>query len=139
MMLKIAVIDGQGGGIGHYIIKALKDNFDDKIEIIALGTNAAATANMMKAKANKGASGENAIIWNTQKVDVIIGPLSIIVANGMMGELTPKMAEAIGSSEAKKILLPINQEGINIIGFLKEPLPHLVEKLILHIKEELNV
>ncbi len=138
-MLKIAVIDGQGGGIGQYIIKALRENFGDKIEIIALGTNAAATANMMKAKANKGASGENAIVYNTRKVDVIIGPLSIIVSNAMMGELTPKMADAVGSSEAKKFLLPINQEGIEIIGVIKEPLPHLVEKLILHLREELNV
>lgn len=138
-MLKVAVIDGQGGGIGSFIIKSLRETFGDKIEIIALGTNAAATANMMKAKANKGASGENAIIWNVKKVDLILGPLSIIVANAMMGELTAAMAEAIGSSEAKKILLPINQEGIDIVGFLKEPLPHLVEKLILHIKEEFNV
>lgn len=138
-MLKVAVIDGQGGGIGSFIIKSLRETFGDKIEIIALGTNAAATANMMKAKANKGASGENAIIWNVKRVDLILGPLSIIVANAMMGELTAAMAEAIGSSEAKKILLPINQEGIDIVGFLKEPLPHLVEKLILHIKEEFNV
>ncbi|MEJ5226487.1 DUF3842 family protein [Thermodesulfovibrio sp.] len=138
-MLKVAVIDGQGGGIGSFIIKSLRETFGDKIEIVALGTNAAATANMMKAKANKGASGENAIIWNVKRVDLILGPLSIIVANAMMGELTAAMAEAIGSSEAKKILLPINQEGIDIVGFLKEPLPHLVEKLILHIKEEFNV
>lgn len=138
-MLKIAVVDGQGGGIGSYIIKSLRETFGDKIEIFALGTNATATANMMKAKANKGASGENAIVWNSTKVDIIIGPLSILVANAMMGELTPKMAEAIGSSDAKKIILPINQEGIEIIGLVKEPLPHLVEKLILHIKEEFNV
>lgn len=138
-MLRIAVIDGQGGGIGSYIIKLLRDNFGDKVEILALGTNAAATANMMKSKANKGASGENAIVWNAKRVDLILGPLSILVANGMMGELTPKMAEAIGSSDAKKILLPLNQEGIEIIGALKEPLPHLVEKLILQIKEEFNV
>lgn len=138
-MLKIAVIDGQGGGIGSYIIKSLREEFGDKVEIYALGTNAAATANMMKAKANKGASGENAIIWNVSKVDIITGPLSIIVANSMMGELTPKMAEAIGSAGAKKVLLPINQEGIDVIGFNKEPLPHLVEKLILYLKEELHV
>ncbi len=138
-MLKIAVIDGQGGGIGSYIIKALREEFGDKIEIIALGTNAAATANMMKAKANKGASGENAIIWNINKVDMILGPLSIIVSNSMMGELTSKMAEAICSSEAKKFLLPITQENIEIIAVVKEPLPHLVEKLILQIKEEINV
>lgn len=72
-MLKIAVIDGQGGGIGSYIIKSLREAFGDKIEILALGTNAAATANMMKCKANKGASGENAIIWNVKKVDLILG------------------------------------------------------------------
>lgn len=138
-MIKIAVIDGQGGGIGSFIIKSLRESFGDKIEILALGTNAAATANMMKSKANKGASGENAIVWNASKVDLIIGPLSILVANAMMGELTSKMAEAVGSSPAKKILLPINQEGIEIISVVKEPLPHLVEKLILHIKEEFNV
>lgn len=138
-MRRIAVIDGQGGGIGSYIIKILRENFGDSIEIIALGTNAAATANMMKSKANKGASGENAIVWNANRVDIILGPLSILVANGMMGELTPKMAEAIGSSRAKKILLPLNQEGVEVVGAVKEPLPHLVEKLILQIKEELNV
>lgn len=138
-MLKIAVIDGQGGGIGSYIIKALREAFGDKIEILALGTNAAASANMMKAKANKGASGENAIVWNCTKVDLIIGPLGIIVSNAMMGELTPKMAEAVCNSPAKKILLPVTQENIDIIGIVKEPLPHIVEKLILHLKEELNV
>lgn len=138
-MLKIAVIDGQGGGIGSFIIKSLRESFGDKIEILALGTNAAATANMMKSKANKGASGENAITWNVRKVDIITGPLSILIANGMIGEVTPKMVEAIGSSNAKKILLPINQEGVDIVGTIKEPLPHLVEKLILHIKEEFNV
>ncbi|MCS7215760.1 MAG: DUF3842 family protein [Thermodesulfovibrio sp.] len=138
-MLKIAVVDGQGGGIGSYIIKSLREAFGDKVEILALGTNAAATANMMKCKANKGASGENAIVWNVSKVDLIVGPMSIIAAHGMMGEMTPKMVEAIGSSPARKFLLPINQEGIDIIGLIKEPLPHLVEKLILHIKEEFNV
>ncbi|MEN2986220.1 MAG: DUF3842 family protein [Thermodesulfovibrionaceae bacterium] len=138
-MLKVAIVDGQGGGIGSYIIKSLREAFGDRIEIIALGTNAAATANMMKCKANKGASGENAILCCVKKVDLIVGPISIIIANSMMGELTPKMAEAIGSSEAKKFLLPITQEDVEIIGFEKEPLPHLVEKLILRIKEEFHV
>lgn len=138
-MLRIAVIDGQGGGIGSFIIKSLRESFGDRIEILALGTNAAATANMMKNKANKGASGENAITWNVKRVDIITGPLSILIANGMMGEVTPKIVEAIGSSDAKKILLPITQEKVDIIGTVKEPLPHLVEKLILYIKEEFNV
>lgn len=134
-MKKIAVIDGQGGGIGSLIIKMLREEFGDTVEIIALGTNSTATSAMMKTRANKGATGENAIVWNSSKVDIITGPLSIIMANGMLGELTPKMAEAIATSPAKKILIPLNQEGVEIIGNVKEPLPHLIEKLITHIKE----
>ncbi|MBF0558527.1 MAG: DUF3842 family protein [Nitrospirae bacterium] len=134
-MLKIAVIDGQGGGIGSLIIKRLKEELGDRIEIIALGTNSTATTAMMKARANKGATGENAIRWNTGRVEVITGPLSIILANGMMGELTAPMAEAIATSPAKKILLPLNQEDIEVLGLAREPLPHLIEKLIERIKE----
>ncbi len=129
-MLKVAVVDGQGGGIGSVIVKRLRESFGEEIEIIALGTNSTATAAMMKARANRGATGENAILINANRVDVIVGPVSIISANSMLGELTPKMAEAISTSEAKKILLPLNQEGIEIIGIEHEPLPHLVEKVI---------
>ena len=129
-MLRIAVVDGQGGGIGSVVVKRLRESFGEEIEIIALGTNSTATASMMKARANRGATGENAIVFNANRVDVIIGPVSIISANSMLGELTPKMAEAISSSEAKKVLLPLNQEGIEIIGIQREPLPHLVEKVI---------
>lgn len=129
-MLKIAVVDGQGGGIGSLIVKRLRDEFGDEIEILALGTNAAATSAMMKSRSDKGATGENAIVRNANRVNIIIGPLSIVLPNAMLGELTPKMAEAIVSSDAKKILLPLNQEGINMIGVEKEPLPHLVEKII---------
>jgi len=129
-VLKIAVIDGQGGGIGSLIVRRLRDEFGDEIEILALGTNAAATSAMMKSRSDKGATGENAIVRNANRVNIIIGPLSIVLPNAMLGELTPKMAEAIVSSDAKKILLPLNQEGINMIGVEKEPLPHLVEKII---------
>ena len=139
VMLKIAVIDGQGGGIGSLIVKRLKDEFKDRIEVIALGTNAAATSAMMKSHANKGATGENAIIYNSGRVDMLIGPLSITLPNAMLGEVTGKMAEAIISSEARKILLPLNQEGIEIAGVNKEPLPHLIELLISKIKETENV
>jgi hypothetical protein len=139
VMLKIAVIDGQGGGIGSLIVKRLKDEFKDRIEVIALGTNAAATSAMMKSHANKGATGENAIIYNSGRVDMLIGPLSIALPNAMLGEVTGKMAEAIVSSEARKILLPMNQEGIDIAGVNKEPLPHLIELLISKIKETENV
>ncbi len=138
-MVRIAVIDGQGGGIGSLIIKRLKETLGDKIEIIALGTNSTATMAMMKARANKGATGENAIQWNTGRVEIITGPLSITLANGMMGELTSKMAEAIASSSARKILLPLNQEDIEVLGTAKEPLPHLIEKLVERIKEVVHV
>jgi len=137
-VLKIAVVDGQGGGIGSLIIKRLRDEFGDKIEILALGTNATATSAMMKSRSNKGATGENAIVWNVGRTNMIIGPLSIVLPNAMFGELTPKMAEAIASSDAKKILLPLNQEGIDVIGVEKEPLPHMIEKIIETVRQEMG-
>ncbi|MBN2654714.1 MAG: DUF3842 family protein [Nitrospirae bacterium] len=137
--MKIAVIDGQGGGIGSLITKRLREEFGDCIEIIALGTNSTATSAMMKARANKGASGENAIVWNSLKVDYITGPLSIILANSMLGEVTPKMAEAVASSSARKFLIPLNQECVEVTGLHKEPLPHILDKLIEQIREASNV
>lgn len=138
-MKKIAVIDGQGGGIGSLIIKRLKEAFGESFEIIALGTNSTATSSMMKSRANKGATGENAIILNAGRVDIIAGPLSILLSNGFLGELTPEIAEAISSSPAKKFLLPLNQEGVEIMAAAKEPLPHLIDHLIKRIMEEKNV
>jgi hypothetical protein len=137
-VFKIAVVDGQGGGIGSLIVKRLRDEFGDKIEILALGTNAAATSAMMKSRANKGATGENAIVWNSNRVTMIIGSLSIVLPNAMLGELTPKMADAILSSGAKKTLLPLNQEGIDITGIEKEPLPHMIEKIIENVRQEIG-
>ncbi len=134
-MVRMAVIDGQGGGIGSLIIKRLKDELGDRIEIIALGTNSTATMAMIKARANKGATGENAIQWNSGRVEIITGPLSIMLANGMLGELTPKMAEAIASSPARKLLLPLNQERL---GGIKELLPYLIERLVERIKAMIN-
>ncbi len=128
--MRICVIDGQGGGIGAAIIKRLKEVYQEQHEVIALGTNAVATAQMMKARANRGASGENAIVRTVARVDVIMGPLSIVLANSMMGELTPRMAEAVSSSPAPKLLLPLTQEKVEIAGLVPEPLPHLVEKLV---------
>lgn len=127
---RICVIDGQGGGIGSTIIKKLKDLLGETVEIIALGTNAIATAQMLKAKANRGASGENAIVQTAGKVDIIIGAVSIIMAHSMMGEVTPRMAEAVASSPAKKLLIPLSQENIEIIGIASVPLPHLIDALI---------
>lgn len=139
-MKKIGVIDGQGGGIGSLIIKRLREELGESVEIIALGTNSTATSSMMKARANKGATGENAIILNVNKVDIIVGPLSIILSNGFLGELTPAIAKAISSSmTTKKFLLPLNQENVEIMAVAKEPLPHLIDYLIKRIKEEKDV
>jgi hypothetical protein len=131
----IAVIDGQGGGIGSTIVKRLREVFAEEVEIIALGTNAMATGAMLKAGANKGASGENAIVQTVKRVDVIIGTIGAVLANSMMGELTPKMAEAIASSPATKCLLPLKIPEVQIIGAPKEPLPHLIDQLIKRIQE----
>jgi NAD(P)-dependent dehydrogenase (short-subunit alcohol dehydrogenase family) len=138
-MKRIAVIDGQGGGIGSFIIKALREQLGEGIEIIALGTNSTATTAMLKARANKGATGENAIAWNARRVDLIAGPLSIVLSNSMLGELTPRMAEAVAAAPARKLLLPLNQEQVEIIGGVKEPLPHLIDALVARIKEECDV
>ena len=129
-MKKICVIDGQGGGIGSAIIKKIKESFGESIEVIALGTNAIATAQMIKARANRGASGENSIVQTVQQVDVIIGPIGIIMAHAMLGEVTPAMAEAIARSSARKILLPLSQENIEIAGVENIPLPRLIDVLI---------
>jgi hypothetical protein len=125
----IIVIDGQGGGIGGAIIKELKKVLGESVELIALGTNSMATAAMLSSGANKGATGENAIVFNCAKADYIVGSINIILVNSMMGELTEKMAVAISSSPAKKILLPVTQEQIDIVGLKKEPLPHIVKEL----------
>jgi hypothetical protein len=130
VMLKICIIDGQGGGIGAAVIKRLKEIYEETIEIIALGTNAIATSQMLKAKANRGASGENAIVQTVKQADLIIGPVGIIMAHAMMGEVTPKMAEAVAASPAKKILIPLSQEKIDIVGVVLAPLPHLLDQLI---------
>jgi hypothetical protein len=130
MMIKFCIIDGQGGGIGATIIKKLREKLGESSDIIALGTNAIATSQMLKAKANRGASGENAIVQTVKQVDLVIGPIGIVMANSMMGEVTPKMAEAVASCSAKKILLQLSQENVEIVGTAAIPLPHLIDELI---------
>ncbi len=132
--MKIAVIDGKGGGIGCQIVERLKSLKRDDIEIIVLGTNSQATANMLRAGGNDGATGENAIVWMSDKVDVIIGPMAIIAANSMMGEISPKMAESVASSKAKKLLLPVSKCNFEIIGLESYQLKQLFDELLEKIK-----
>jgi hypothetical protein len=139
MTKRICVIDGQGGGIGLLLVKALKEFYNESIQLIALGTNAIATSQMLRAGANRGASGENAICQTLPTADCIVGPISITWPHAMLGEITPRMAEAVMASRAVKILLPLSQEPVEIVGVIKEPLPHLVQMAVeKKIKEVLN-
>jgi hypothetical protein len=138
MLKRICVIDGQGGGIGATLIKYLKETFAEDVELIGLGTNAIATAQMLKAGANKGASGENAICRTVMLADYLVGPIAVSWANAMLGEVTPKMAEAVSSSPALKFFLPLCEENAEIVSVNKEPLPHLVQAVVKKIKERID-
>lgn len=135
-MKRLCVIDGQGGGIGATLIKCLKETFGESVELIGLGTNAIASAQMLKAGANRGASGENAIVQTVPTADLILGPIAITWANAMLGEVTARMAAAITSSPAPKILLPLTQESVVLVGAVSEPLPHMVKRIVNEIIKE---
>ena len=128
--MRVAVIDGQGGGIGKSIIEKIKEECGDEICIIALGTNALATSTMLRAGADLGATGENAIKHNIQDVDYILGTMGILVPNAMLGELSPAMAEAIGSAKARKIILPYQKCNVYVVGTNNEPLQRQIEELV---------
>lgn len=133
--MRIAVVDGQGGGIGRHIVEKIRREFPEDVEILALGTNALATSVMLKAGANEGATGENAVTFNAGRVDIILGPISIVFSNSMLGEMTPAMASAISSSGAKKILIPLNRSGVDIVGVKSEPLPHMIEEVVARVRD----
>ena len=117
------------------IIKRLREVLGEEVEVICLGTNAMATGALLKAGANKGASGENAIVQTVKTVDIVTGTIGLLVVNSMLGEVTPQITEAIASSQATKCFLPLKMLEVEIIGASKEPLPHLVDKLVIRIQE----
>mgnify|MGYP004471649005 FL=1 len=133
--MKIAVIDGQGGGIGRHMTAALRDRLPEDVKIYGLGTNAIAMGAILKAGANEAAAGENAIVFMANRVDVIFGSIAILISGSMCGEVTAKMVAAIGESEAQKILLPINRNKVTLIGVESEPVPHQIEKLVAKVAE----
>lgn len=135
----VAVIDGMAGGIGAQVIKAIREELPSYIEIYALGTNSIATSAMMKSHANKGATGENAIVVSSKKANVIVSPISIVMPNSMMGEVTSRMSEAVCDSEAFKILLPLVTENLEIVGIEGKPLSLLIKDAVKLIKKEFNI
>lgn len=113
--MKIIVIDGQGGNIGKQLVKGIKESFPD-VYVRAIGTNSTATSNMLKGGADEGATGENAVVVGCRQADIIVGPIGIIVADALLGEVSEKMAQAINTSDAKKVLIPLNKCDVLIAG-----------------------
>ena len=132
--MKITVIDGLGGGLGSQIIDELNSKLANHVELIALGTNARATSNMIESGADWGATGENPIKVNSAEVDIIVGPLGIIIPNSMHGEITPVMAEAIADSKASKFLIGIRQPHVQIMGMKDLSINEMIEEVTKKIK-----
>lgn len=113
--MKVLIIDGQGGGLGRQLVSAVKEKCPEA-EVLAVGTNSTATGAMFRAGADQAATGENAVLVACRKADVIIGPVGIVIADSMLGEITPAMAAAVGQSRARRILLPVNQCDNIVVG-----------------------
>ena len=115
--MNILVIDGQGGNIGRQLVKQIKEEFPDQ-SVRAIGTNAIATGNMLKGGADEAATGENAVVVGCRQADIVVGPMGIIVPDALLGEVSPRMAQAVAESGAKKILIPLNRCDIIVPGTL---------------------
>lgn len=113
--MKVLIIDGQGGGLGRQLVTVIKERYP-QVEVLAVGTNSLATGAMLKAGADQAATGENSVVVASARVDVILGPVGIVIADSMLGEITPKMALAVGQSSAKRILIPVNLCDNIIVG-----------------------
>jgi uncharacterized protein (UPF0261 family) len=135
----IAVIDGMGGGIGTQIVTQLRQELPLDVEILALGTNAVATQKMMQSRASRGASGENAIRVSIGQADLILAPISVVVPNSMMGEITPAIAEAVAGAPGRKLFLPINQPHFEIVGIEWKALTKQILAAIAVIRQAMQV
>lgn len=127
--MKIVVIDGQGGKLGRALVEEIRA-LKVACELIAVGTNAIATQAMMTAKPDGGATGENAVIFNCKDADYIVGPIGILVANALLGEISPAITQAVSSSRAKKILLPQNRCGVSIVGTMELTLSEQIRQAV---------
>ncbi|MDD3213565.1 MAG: DUF3842 family protein [Eubacteriales bacterium] len=123
--MNVLVIDGQGGGMGRALVTAIRQ-IAPSLSLIALGTNATATAAMLRAGAQQGATGENAICCQCRKADVIVGVVGILHANALLGEISPAIASAVSESDAEKVLIPLDRCGLHIIGVAKQPLETMI-------------
>ena len=132
--MNILVMDAQGGGIGKQVVTAVRARFPD-VTITAVGTNAAATTAMLRAGADEGATGENAAVVCCRRADVIIGPVGIVIADALLGEVTPRMAVAVGQSAAKRILIPVNHCANFIAGVADMSVGRLVDSVVAELEK----
>lgn len=130
--MKILVIDAQGGGIGKQLVAAIKESMPSA-SVTAVGTNTVATSAMLKAGADNAATGENAVVVNSRRADVIIGPIGIVIADAMLGEITARMANAVAQSDAKRILIPINHCDNIVVGVSDLNIAKLIQAVIVEL------
>ena len=135
--MNILVIDAQGGGIGRQLVTAIREKMAEA-DITAVGTNTVATAAMLKAGADNAATGENAVVVNTRRADVIVGPIGIVIADAMLGEVTPRMAVAVGQSAAKRILIPVNHCANFIAGVADMSVGRLVDSVVAELEKTIR-
>ena len=132
----VAVIDGQGGGMGRGLVESIKKKWP-KLHVRAVGTNSLATSAMLRAGADDGATGENAVVFNARQADLLLGPIGILTPNGLLGEVSPAMAGAVGASEAVKILLPSQRCSIRLAAGDPQPLQFYLDQALRLLEEEL--
>ena len=125
--MKIVVLDGQGGGIGRALVSAIAQKLPEGAELLCVGTNAMATAAMLKAGAQRGATGENSVRWAAEHADVLVAPIALVLKDSMMGEVTGNMAACVGESRAKKILVPTQRCNAYVAGVSDMSMQQLVE------------
>ena len=126
----IVVIDGQGGGLGAALVSRLKARLGDSVQLWAVGTNALATAAMRKAGADRGATGENAVCYNAGRADLILGPIGLISANSLRGEISPTIAAAVSAAPARRILVPVSSCGVLVAGAVGQKLEDLLQSAV---------
>ena len=132
--MEILVIDGQGGGLGRQLVAAVKKAVPQAV-VTAIGTNSAATSTMLKAGADRAATGENAVVVGCRRADVILGPIGIVIADALLGEITPAMAAAVCQSPARRVLVPINHCENIVVGVPDQPIGQLVAAAAKKVKE----